>query len=75
MFGISHRHHFAGGQFFHVPEFWHAGAGNLTTISGGGNIVVQGNTGGTVHIQTGAVTQQQAEKIYNIEKIYKADFL
>jgi len=55
-------------------EFKHPVAGNLATVSGDKNIVVQGISGSTVQIQTGNTTQQQAEKIYNIEKIDKADF-
>lgn len=55
-------------------EFRHAGAGNLANVTGDGNILIQGPIGSTVTVQTGPSIQQQAERIYNIDKIDKADF-
>jgi hypothetical protein len=43
----------------HFTEFRHAGASNLLTISGDGNIIIQGNTGGSVNIQTLPVIQRE----------------
>lgn len=55
-------------------EFRHVGAGNTATVTGDNNIVLHGSNNNNISIQTGNTTQQQAEKIYNIEKIDKADF-
>ncbi len=55
-------------------EFRHPGAGNMTTVEGDHNMVIQDVNNSTITIQSGPVTQQNAEKIYNIEKIDKADF-
>ncbi len=56
-------------------EFRHPGAGNMTSfVEGGQNVVIQGVNDSTVTVQTGSVIQQNAEKIYNIQKIDKADF-
>jgi TIR domain len=54
-------------------EFKHNGDGNNSTISGDGNTVIQGNSG-NASISTGNTSTQNADKIYNIEKIDKADF-
>ncbi len=54
-------------------EFKHRGDGMGATVTGDGNMVIQGNSG-SVNIQTGNPTTQTADKIYNIEKIDKADF-
>lgn len=46
---------------------------NQLTVTGDGNIAIQDVQGSDLKIQTGG-TVQQAEKIYNIERIDKADF-
>lgn len=50
-----------------------AGKRNQMTVTGNGNIAIQDVQGSEIKIQTGG-TVQQAEKIYNIDKIDKADF-
>ncbi|AEE54579.1 hypothetical protein [Haliscomenobacter hydrossis] len=50
-----------------------AGKRNQMTVTGNGNIAIQDVQGSEIKIQTGG-TVQQAEKIYNIEKIDNADF-
>ncbi|WP_373549382.1 hypothetical protein [Haliscomenobacter sp.] len=50
-----------------------AGNSNQMTVTGNGNIAIQDVRGSEIKIQTGG-TVQQAEKIYNIDKIDKADF-
>lgn len=50
-----------------------AGPKNQANVTGDGNIVIQDIQESDVKIQTGG-TQQHAEKIYNIDKIDKADF-
>jgi len=52
----------------------HPEASNTVRMEGNGNIAVQGNTNSPVNIHTGNTTNQNAEKIYNIDKIEKADF-
>jgi hypothetical protein len=54
-------------------EFKHIGDGNNSTVTGDGNTVLQ-DISGTVTINHGNTSTQNAEKIYNIEKIDKADF-
>ena len=49
------------------------GKHNQLTVTGNGNIAIQDVQGSDIKIQTGG-TQQHAEKIYNIDKIDKADF-
>lgn len=51
-----------------------ASTSNSLSIEGNNNTVIQGVTGSNVSINTGTVSNQNAEKIYNIEKIDKADF-
>ena len=43
-------------------------------INGNENLVVSGNVNSTVTINTGSTTNQNAEKIFNIEKIETANF-
>ncbi len=50
-----------------------AGKRNQMTVTGNGNIAIQDVQGSEIKIQTAAAVQQ-AEKIYNIDKIDKADF-
>lgn len=47
---------------------------NKANIGGDGNTVIQDVTNSEIKIQHGAVTNQKADKIYNIDKIDKADF-
>jgi len=54
-------------------EFTHPNSGNTANLTGEKNIAIQGNSG-TVNIQTESATQQEAEKIYNINKIDNANF-
>ena len=49
-------------------------AANTSSIIGNSNINIQGGSGNQINIQTGDTTHQQAEKIYNIDKIDNADF-
>lgn len=55
-------------------EFKPLPSSNSADFSGNGNIVVQDINNSSIHIQTGPVSSQNADKIYNIEKIDKADF-
>lgn len=55
-------------------EFRHPGAGNMASVEGDRNVVIQDVNNSAITIQSGPVTQQNAEKIYNIEQIDKADF-
>ena len=50
-----------------------AGKHNQLTVTGNNNIAIQDVQGSDIKIQTGGKVQN-AEKIYNIEKIDKADF-
>ena len=56
-------------------EFRHAGVSNQTAVSGDGNIIIQGNTGVSVNIQTMPANQQDAGKIDKDGKVDKAGFL
>lgn len=47
---------------------------NRTVITGNENINLQNISGSLIKIQTGNTTNQNADKIYNIDKIDKADF-
>lgn len=49
------------------------GKHNQMTVTGNNNIAIQDVQGSDIKIQTGG-TVQNAEKIYNIDKIDKADF-
>ncbi len=55
-------------------EFKHQDGGNVANVDGDNNIVLQDLKDNTIHINTGNTTNQKADKIYNIEKIDKADF-
>ena len=52
----------------------HPEASNSVRIAGDKNIDLQGIHNSQVSIQTGNTTNQNAEKIYNIDKIDKAEF-
>lgn len=47
---------------------------NISEIAGDKNINIQGTKDSQINIQTGDTTNQKADKIYNIEKVDKADF-
>lgn len=55
-------------------EFKHKGGGNTAIIDGNGNIVIQDVKDSPINIKIGNMTQQNAEKIYNIDKIDNANF-
>jgi hypothetical protein len=59
---------------FISPEMGRNISQNHSNIVGDGNINLQDIKNSTVNIQTGNTTHQNADKIYNIEKIEKADF-
>lgn len=52
----------------------HPGASNISSVTGNDNITIQGATNSQIKITTGNTTNQKADKIYNIDKIDKADF-
>lgn len=51
-----------------------ANATNHTIITGNDNINLQDVSGSSIHIQTGNTTNQNSDKIYNIDKIDQANF-
>ncbi len=55
-------------------KFEHQGTANNSNITGNENINIQGVKDSQINIQTGDTTNQTADKIYNIEKVDKADF-
>jgi len=58
---------------FEKNEFQASAAMN-STIAGDKNINIQGGSGNQINVQTGNTTNQNAEKITNIEKIDNATF-
>lgn len=57
---------------FEKNEF--ASAATISSITGDKNINIQEGTGNSININTGNTTNQQAEKIINIDKIDTANF-
>lgn len=52
----------------------HPEAANISSVTGNGNIVIQGTSDSHITISTGNTTNQKADKIYNIDKIDRAEF-